>query len=409
MTSNLPLLIDQDVKNKNVFLRLDLNTPLQEELSGVSVADASRLEAALPTIKYLLEHKARLVLASHLGRQEQNLSLEPVAQLLGQRVPCEVLFVQDVAGDAPKYLLKDLKPHQIIVLENLRHDRRETQNDSDLAKIWAAYTHVYINDAFGACHRAHASLVALPQLVPQKAAGLLVEREVKMLNSILDSKDRPFVCVLGGAKVSDKIALIENLIDRVDSFVIGGAMAFTFLAALKKSVGRSKVEAKGLQFAKHLIQRLQVRDKKLLLPVDHLVIEASKWSSSNLQANLQALLQTASPTTNAAIPENFMGVDIGPQTRELFFNHISSARLVFLNGPMGVFERGFIEGSQKVLQAAAVAKQQGALSVLGGGDSLALVRQLNMLNELSFVSTGGGASLEYLQHGDLPALQALSS
>lgn len=388
---NLPLLTQQNVKGQKVFLRLDLNVPMSEK----KIIDTSRIEATLPTIKYLLEQQARVVVASHLGRKEQQLSLEPVAGLLGQLLQCEVLFVNELASAAPQHLLKDLKPHQLIVLENLRLDERETQNNLELAQLWASYTDLYVNDAFGTCHRKHTSLVALPQLVEQKAVGFLIEREIKMLNQVLSASTKPFVCVLGGAKVSDKIALIDNLMDRVDEFIIGGAMAYTFLAALKQPVGDSRVDAKGLQFAKHLIKRLQVREKKLLLPVDHVVVSSSHWP--NIKPEAAQSVQV--------IQDEFMGVDVGPQTRHLFSEKIKQAQCVFLNGPMGVFEKSFIEGSREVLQAAVCVQQQGGVSVLGGGDSLAMARQLDCLNQLSFVSTGGGASLDYLSGHSLPALE----
>lgn len=384
---------DFELEGKKVFLRLDLNAPLK---NGI-VTDETRLQAALPTIQYAMEKGAKLALASHLGRPKSNedksLSLEPIARFFNEKLGCEVILIDELRGDAAKALLSGLKKNQILLFENLRFDPGETKNDIDLAQGLSSYFDIYINDAFGASHRKHMSVFNLPQQMKQRGVGLLMKKEIEMLDLVLEGAESPFVAILGGAKVSDKITVIEKLIDQVDSLIIGGAMAYTFLAAQKISVGSSLVEKEKVSFAADLIKRMEARNKNVLLPVDHRTVDGI--------LNIESLKETAS----AAIPEGWMGVDIGPKTEELFTSTILSSKTIFWNGPMGIFEtKQFSHGSFAVAKACA---DSHGLSIVGGGDSAAAAKQSGYASEMSHISTGGGASLEYLQGIKLPGIEAV--
>jgi phosphoglycerate kinase len=312
----------------------------------------------------------------------------------------EVLLVDEPASDAPKALLAGLRPGQVILLENLRFDPGETKNSRELAGRWASYIDVYINDAFGASHRAHASIDALARLVSARGVGFLIKREIEALSSLIRQPEKPFLAILGGSKVSDKIAVIENLIDQVDAFMIGGAMAYTFLAARQTPVGRSRVEKEQLQFAKDMMNRIGARKKRLLLPVDHLVANAFEGAGSSANP--------VTETPGEGIGHEQMGLDIGPKSRVIFREEILRARTIFWNGPMGVFENEHLShGTRSVAESLAQATERGSKTVIGGGDSAAAAEQLGFAEKIWHISTGGGASLEYIQGDELPGLEAL--
>jgi phosphoglycerate kinase len=383
-----------DLNQQRVFIRVDFNVPIQ---NGV-ITDDNRIQAALPTIRYALEHKAKVILASHFGRPEKGgersqYSLEPVAQRLNELLGYEVILVDDPASDAPKGLLQGLQKNQLIMLENLRFDKGETENSREFAVQMAAYTDIYINDAFGASHRAHASIDELPKCVAKKGIGFLMAKEIEMLSRVTDHPEHPFVMVLGGAKVSDKINMIEHLIDRVDTFIVGGAMAYTFLAAQGLSVGSSRVEKDKLAFARDLLGRAEARHKTLLLPVDHVVGEKFDVAT------------TTQITATAAIGEGWMGLDIGPKTIRLFSEAIATGKTIFWNGPMGVFEMApFAQGTFAIAKAMS---QNSGQTIVGGGDSAAAAKESGFAESFTHISTGGGASLEFLQGDKLPGLEAL--
>lgn len=386
---------DFELEDKRLFLRLDLNVPLKKG----EITDDTRLRASLPTIHYAIDKGAKIVLASHLGRPKSQedrskLSLEPVAAYLNRILDKEIILIEDPASEAPKALLAGLKPSQIILLENLRFAPGEEKNDHEFAAVLAEYIDIYINDAFGASHRAHASIVALPQAVGENIGiGLLMKKEIEMLDRVRFDSEHPYVAILGGAKVSDKIDVIEVLIDKVDSLIIGGAMAYTFLAAQNIPVGRSLVEKDKIKFAADLLKRMEARGRKILLPVDHLVV-------SNLSD-----VQGAELSKGVGIAEDKMAVDIGPQSQALFAEEVAKAKTVFWNGPMGIFETPeFSQGTFKIAEAMAHSK---AITIVGGGDSAAAAHASGYAEQMSHISTGGGASLEYLQGLRLPGLEVM--
>lgn len=394
---------DFELKDQRVFIRLDLNVPMKGEPGSLEITDDTRIRAALPTVKYAIEKGAKLVLASHLGRPETladhaKFTLEPVAARLGELLGCEVILIEEPTSDAPKALLPSLKPKQILLLENVRFDKGETKNASELANVIASYTDIYINDAFGASHRAHSTIDALPRLIAKRGCGFLIKKEVENLSMLMTNPQKPFVAIMGGAKVSDKINVIENMIESIDTFLVGGAMAYTFLAAQGHGVGKSRIEKDRLAFARELLERIEVRGKKVLLPVDHIVADDFLAPTK--------IEKCDSPT----IPEDRLGLDIGPKTRELFRKEISRAKTVFWNGPMGVFEKPeFAKGSFGVAEALADLATAGGVAVVGGGDSAAAAEASGFADKMTHISTGGGASLEYLEGAKLPGLEALRS
>lgn len=383
---------DFDLKDQVLFLRLDLNVPIENK----KITDDTRIRESLPTIKYALEQGAKVVLASHLGRPKKagdpEYSLEPVAKYLTEHLKREVILLEEVRSEVIKQILLTLRRDQVILLENLRYDEGETKNDGELARYFASFSQIYINDAFGASHRAHASIQALPEVMQKKGIGFLIEKEINFLDQLMVNPARPYLAVMGGSKVSDKIDVIEKLIDVVDGFVIGGAMAYTFLKAMGHSTGNSLVEADKVKYAKELIERIEARSKTILLPVDHRV-------STNLKDTKFEV------TTDANIREKMMGIDIGPKTERLYAEAISKAKTIFWNGPMGVFEtKEFSSGTFAV--AKAIGESSGT-KVVGGGDSASAAHASGYASLMSHISTGGGASLEYLQGDRLPGLEVL--
>jgi phosphoglycerate kinase len=389
-------------QGKRVFLRCDLNVPLQDDGTGKRIiTDDGRIRASLPTINYLLSAGASLVICAHLGRpkgeRKPELSLAPIAERLRELLGQEVVFATDVIGDSAKAAVTSIKPGGVVLLENIRYESGETSKSDeerlDLAKKLASYADLYVGDGFGAVHRKHASVYELAQLLPH-AAGKLVSAEVDVLRQLTENPKRPYGVVLGGAKVSDKIGVITNLIEKVDVLAVGGGMVFTFLAAQGHQIGTSLFEAESIDTVKAIINRAKERGVELYLPTD--VVVAPKFADEN-------------PTTvpSNSIPSDQMGLDIGPESAATFAAAIANCKTVFWNGPMGVFEfRNFSAGTRVVAES--LTKVEG-LSVVGGGDSAAAVRALGFADkDFGYISTGGGASLEYLEGKELPGLQALA-
>jgi phosphoglycerate kinase len=390
--------VDQmQLTGKRVFIRVDFNVPL----IGAKVADDTRIREALPTLQLVLKMGGKPILASHLGRPKRpdpSLSLEPVATRLSEALGpgYEVILADDCVGDGVNKLVKELQPSQVLLLENLRFHPEEEANDPEFSRQLASLADVYVNDAFGTAHRAHASTVGMVRLFREKAAGLLMRKELEYLGRIVRNPDEPFVTVLGGAKVSDKIKLIENLLPKLNALLIGGAMAYTFLAAKGWEVGRSKVEDDKIVLALKAFEAAERFDTALLLPIDHVVAAAPKEDSESRIVD------------GRAIPKEMIGLDIGPKTRSMYREHIRNARTVFWNGPMGMFEIDrFAEGTKAIAQA--MAENREAVTVVGGGDSAAAVHQLGFADRMSHVSTGGGASLEFLEGRELPGVAALET
>jgi len=382
------------VEGKRVFVRVDFNVPLTKDRK---VSDDARIVATLPTIKHLIERDARIVLASHLGRPDGQVkpeySLEPVAARLADLLGRDVVLADEPTGDGARKVVSDLRDGQIALLENLRFDPGEEANDEAFARTLASYADIYVNDAFGTAHRAHASTAGMVKFVPEKGAGFVMAKEIDVLSRLLGEVERPYLAVLGGAKVSDKIEVLDALLERVNSIVIGGAMANTFLEAQGKTLGKSKVEKDKLAIARNFLRKASERSVTVHLPTD--VVVASGLDATEGRA-----------VSIDAIPSDLMALDIGPATVEAYRRTVLQARTIFWNGPMGVFEKpAFAAGTVAV--ARAMADNKLALTVVGGGDSAAAVAQAGVADRVTHVSTGGGASLEFIQGLDLPGIAAL--
>ncbi len=388
---------DLEARGRVVFCRVDFNVPLD----GATISDDRRIRAALPTIRWLAGHGARVVCASHLGRPKgrrvPELSLAPVARRLGELLGTPVPFAEDCIGEPARRLAEGLAPGAVGLLENLRYHEGETKGDDAFARALAEPVDLYVNDAFGAAHRAHASVVGVPRHVRETAAGFLMDREVSALSRLLESPERPYVAILGGAKVSDKIALVEQLLARVDRILVGGAMAYTFLAARGVPVGKSRVEADRLDLARELADKAAARGVRIVLPVDHVV-------ATTVDGRQVSGLSTVD---GEAIPDGLAGVDIGPATRNLFREELGSdVRTVLWNGPLGLFEAEGCEAGTREI-AGHLAGLTTAFRVLGGGDTAAAAARFGLEESYDHVSTGGGAALEFLSGIRLPGIVAL--
>jgi len=384
---------DKDYKGKRVFLRVDFNVPIE---NGV-ITDDTRITAALPTINYLLDKGASLVIASHLGRPKgktvPEMSLKPVRERLATLLGKDVIFSEDCIGPDAEKKASGLKAGQILMLENLRFHKEEEDGDKDFAKKLSGLADSYVNDAFGTCHRKHASIYQIIEHMDSAACGYLIQREIKALSMLLDNPRKPFLLILGGAKVLDKIGMITNLLDKVDTIITGGVMAYTFIKAKNWETGDCKVEPEAVPAAKEIIKAINKKHMEFHTPLDHII--ADRISPD---AHFFA-------TDRGTVPNNWIGVDIGPQAIEEYIDCINRAKTIFWNGPMGIFEiEPFSRGTMEVARAIAAAD---VFSVIGGGDSVAAVKKAGVEDKVSHICTGGGASLEFLEKGTLPGIEVL--
>ncbi len=387
---------DIDVEGKRVLERVDFNVPLKDGI----VTDDTRIKAAIPTIKYLKEHGAGIVLMSHLGRPkgdgpEPELSLKPAAEKLAELTGYDVKFVDDTYGEKAAAAVAAVKPGDILVLENVRFDKREKKNDPEIAKKLASYGDIFVLDAFGTAHRAQGSVVGPAAYIPA-VAGFLLEKEVDTLTSIFAEPERPFVAIVGGSKVSSKITVLDRLIDSADTLIVGGGMAYTFFLAQGYTVGTSLQEPDYVDEAKKLLKKAEDKGVKLLLPVDNVITDS--FDNPTVKDVVDS----------DKIPDDRMGMDIGPKTRELYAEAIKGAKTVFWNGPMGVFEKDeFADGTKAVAEAVGEVKASGGTSIIGGGDSVAAINKFGLAPKMSWISTGGGASMELVEGKALPGVEAL--
>nr|WP_297395375.1 phosphoglycerate kinase [uncultured Peptostreptococcus sp.] len=388
---------DIDVRGKKCLVRCDFNVPLKDG----KITDENRLVGAMPTIKYLIENRAKVILCSHLGKPKgeakQELSLAPVAARLSEMLGQEVVFAADlnVVGENAKKAVDQMKDGDVVLLENTRYRKEETKNEEGYSKELASLAEVFVNDAFGTAHRAHCSTVGAGQFLEERVCGYLIQKELDFLGSAVENPVRPFLAILGGAKVSDKLGVINNLLEKVDTLIIGGGMAYTFIKALGHEIGTSLLEEDKVAYAKEMMDKAQAKGVKLLLPVD--VVYADKFAE-DAQPHI---------TEGRDIPADCMGLDIGPKTRELFAAAVKESKTVVWNGPMGVFEfENFANGTKAIAQAMADVE---ATTIIGGGDSAAAVNQMGFGDKMSHISTGGGASLEFLEGKELPGIVALDN
>ncbi len=385
---------DIDVSGKKVLVRCDFNVPLKD---GQITSD-KRIVASLPTIQYLLDHHAKVILCSHLGRPKGEVvpefSLKPVAARLSELLGLPVKMAADVVGESAVTLAADLKEGEVLLLENVRFEKGETKNDPELSKKFAALADVFVNDAFGSAHRAHSSTTGVADYIPA-VCGYLIQKEIKFIGGALENPKRPLVAILGGAKVADKIGVITNLIDKVDTLIVGGGMAYTFMKALGHQIGDSLLDAENVELASQMMQKAKDKGVKFLIPVDNRIGKEYKPDTES----------KICPSDE--IPDGWMGLDIGPKTEQLFADALKGAGTVIWNGPMGVSEwDNFASGTIAVATAVA---NSGAISIIGGGDSAAAVQKLGFADKMSHISTGGGASLEYLEGKELPGIAALNN
>ncbi|MBE6827427.1 MAG: phosphoglycerate kinase [Ruminococcaceae bacterium] len=384
---------DFDVKGKKVLVRCDFNVKME---NGVITSD-KRIVASLPTIKYLLDNGAKVILCSHLGRPKGEVnpefSMKPVAKRLSELLGIEVKMADDVVGESAHALAASLKDGEVLLLENVRFEPGETKNDPELSKKFASLAELYVNDAFGSAHRAHSSTTGVADYLPA-ACGYLIQKEIQFIGGALENPKRPLVAILGGAKVSDKIGVITNLIDKCDTLIIGGGMAYTFMKALGHNIGNSLLEEDKIELAKEMMDKAEAKGVKFLIPVDNKVGREYKEDTEAMIVN------------SDDIPDGWMGLDIGPETQKLFADAVKDAGTVIWNGPMGVSEwENFASGTVAVATAIA---ESGAISIIGGGDSAAAIQKLGFADKMSHISTGGGASLEYLEGKELPGIAALN-
>ena len=385
---------DIDVNGKKVLLRCDFNVPLDENLN---ITDKTRIVAALPTIKYLLEHNAKLILCSHLGRPKgevkKEFSLAPVAKELSKELGKEVKLAQDVTGPSAKELTSNMKEGDVVLLENVRFDPREEKNDDTLSQEFASLADVYVNDAFGTCHRAHSSTAGVAKYLPS-ACGFLIEKELKALGDALNNPVRPFVAILGGKKVSDKIGVIDSLLEKVDTLLIGGGMAYTFYKSMGYGVGNSVCELDKLDLAKSLMQKAKDKGVKMLLPLDNKIGKEFKPDTESKVVKF------------SEIPDEWEGFDIGPETIKLYTEELQKAKTVLWNGPVGLFEFDqFAVGTNAI--ANCLANLTDCTTIIGGGDSAAAVTKAGLADKMSHISTGGGASLEFIEGKKLPGIECI--
>ncbi|SQC00284.1 phosphoglycerate kinase [Clostridium tetanomorphum] len=387
---------DIEIKGKRVLVRCDFNVPLKDG----KITDENRLIGALPTIKYLIEHGGKVILCSHMGKPKgevkPELSLAPVAKRLSELLNKEVVFAADnnVIGENAKKAVENAKDGDVILLENTRFRKEETKNEESFSKELASIADVFVNDAFGTAHRAHCSTVGVTQFVSVSVCGYLIQKELKFLGEAVENPQRPFVAILGGAKVSDKINVINNLLDKVDTLIIGGGMSYTFLKAQGYDIGTSLLEEDKIDYAKEMIEKSKSKGVKLLLPLDNVI--ADKFAGDT----------DAIVTDDQNIKEGYMGLDIGPKTAKLYADEVKIANTVIWNGPMGVFE--FEKFAKGTIEVAKVMAESNATTVIGGGDSAAAVNQLGFGDKMTHISTGGGASLEFLEGIELPGIAALN-
>ena len=387
---------DLDVSGKKVLVRCDFNVPLDE---NKNITDKTRIVAALPTIKYLLEHNAKVILCSHLGRPKgefnMEYSLKPVAEELSKQLGIDVKLASDVTGESAKELAQNIKEGEAILLENVRFDAREEKNDDSLSQELASLAEVYVNDAFGTCHRAHSSTAGVAKFLPS-ACGFLIEKELQNLGDALNNPRRPFVAILGGKKVSDKIGVIDNLLEKVDTLLIGGGMTYTFMKAQGYNVGNSICELDKLDLALSLLEKAKQKGVKMLLPVDNKV---GKDFSNETETMI---------VKSTEIPDGWQGFDIGPETIKIYEEELKNAKTVLWNGPIGVFEfDNFAIGTNDI--ANTLANLEDCTTIIGGGDSAAAVTKIGLADKMTHISTGGGASLEFIEGKALPGIECIEN